>query len=181
MTPQTNAVANRAPSAVATLKGLLDSAAYKGRFEQVLRDRGPQFCASLIQVVNGTPALKSCEPNSIIASAMTAATLDLPIEKNLGFAHLVPYKGVCTFQMGYKGFVQLALRTNQYARMNACKINAEAYKGSDEVGEPIIDWEKLDETKPAVGYFFGFKTTSGFIKGIYWTVEKTMAHAKQYS
>ena len=178
---QNTSVATRQPNAVATLKTLLDGPAYKGRLAEVLKDRAPQFAASLIQVVGGTPALKACEPNSIIAAAMTAATLDLPIEKNLGFAHIVPYKGVASFQMGYKGFVQLALRTNQYSRMNACKINAEAYKGRDEVGEPIIDWEKLDETKPAAGYFFGFKTTSGFIKGVYWTKEKTMAHAQQYS
>ncbi len=125
------------------------------------------------------------EPKSIIGSAMIAACLDLPIEKSLGFAWIVPYKKgdqkLAQFQIGFRGYIQLAQRTGYYAGMNACPVNAEAFKGRDNLGEPIIDWDLLDETKPAVGYFFGFKMVNGFTKGTYWTKAKVEAHARKYS
>ena len=147
----------------------------------MLKDNAPQFCASLIQVVNGTPALKACDPNSIIAAAMTAATLALPIEKNLGFAYIVPRKGVASFELGYRGYVQLAMRTGQYKRMNARTINAEAFDGYDEIGEPKINRGALDDTRPVAGYFFGFQTVTGFTKSVYWPLARTLEHAKKYS
>jgi recombination protein RecT len=180
MTQQNTAVTTR-PSGALTLKQLVETPAYGQRFKEILKERAPQFVASLIQVWNGTPALQKCEPNSIIAAAMTAATLDLPIEKNLGFAHIVPYSGKASFQMGWKGFVQLAQRTGQYKNMNVKPVNEEAFGGYDEVGEPIILWDKVDETKPEIGYAFAFRTVGGFIKTVYWTKEKAMAHAQKYS
>jgi recombinational DNA repair protein RecT len=116
-----------------------------------------------------------------MAAAMTAAALDLPIDKNLGFAHIVPYCGLATFQMGYKGLIQLGLRSGQYQRMNAVAVNAEAYQGRDEVGEPIIDWDKVDDTKPIVGYAFAFKLVNGFVKVAYWRRDMVEAHARKYS
>ena len=116
---------------------------------------------------------------------MTAAALDLPVNKNLGFAWIVPYGGrdgkVAQFQMGWKGFVQLALRTSLYQRMNAKPINAEAFGGYDDVGEPKIIWENIDETKEAIGYVFAWKLTNGFTKVCYWPKSKVEGHAKRYS
>src|SRR5947207_812268 len=103
-----------------TLQSLVKQPAYSERFRQVLGDRAPQFVSSLLQIGN---SLYDVEPRSILAAAMTAAALDLPINPNLGFAWIVPYKTggvkVAQFQMGSKGFIQLALRTGQYRRMNA--------------------------------------------------------------
>ena len=82
----------------------------ESRFREVLKDRAPQFISSLISLTNANKALKEADPRSIVAAAMTAATLDLPIQKDLGFAHIVPYKGKAQFQMGYKGYIQLAMR-----------------------------------------------------------------------
>lgn len=165
------------------VKSLLSQEVMKKKFEEVLGQKAPQFMAS---ISNAGLQLPGVDPMSIIAAAFVAATLDLPIDKNLGFAHIVPYKdksgnNIAQFQMGYKGFIQLALRTGQYERMNSGCINAEAFGGYDEVGEPKIHWDLLDETKDAVGYAFAWKLTSGFIKVIYWTKKKVEAHAKRYS
>lgn len=166
-----------------TLKSLLKDSLYQKRFEEILGKRAPQFVSSVLSVGGSLGA--DCEPTSIIASAMTAATLDLPVDKNLGFAWIVPYKSngkkSAQFQMGYKGYIQLGLRTGQYERMNARVINAEAFQGWDEVGEPIIDWSQIDETKPPVGYVFAFKLVNGFTKIAYWPKERVEAHAKRYS
>jgi recombination protein RecT len=173
-------VARRQPQ---TLKSILRDEGYQNRFKELLGARSAQFVSSVLSV--GTSLGADCDPNSIIASAMTAATLDLPVDKNLGFAWIVPYKKgdrkLAQFQMGYKGYIQLGLRTGQYERMNARVINAEAFQGWDEVGEPVIDWSQIDESKPSVGYVFAFKLVNGFTKIAFWPKERVEAHAKKYS
>jgi recombination protein RecT len=158
----------------------LELPAYKARFGEVLGQRAPQFMASLVTLSNDA-TLSACEPRSIIAAAMIAATLDFPIEKSLGFCHVVGYAGKAQFQMAAKGYVQLALRSGQYHRLNAKPVNAEAFAGCDEVGEPIIRWELLDETKPPAGYAVAWKLANGFTKVAYWPREKVEAHAKKFS
>lgn len=174
---QTAALQKQQPPA--SLKSLLKDSIWQKRFEEILGKRAPQFVSSVLSV--GSSLGSNCEPTSIIAAAMTAATLDLPVDKNLGFAWIVPYKGKGQFQMGYKGYIQLGLRTGQYERMNARVINEEAFQGWDEVGEPIIDWSQIDEAKPSIGYVFAFKLVNGFTKIAYWPKERVEAHAKRYS
>lgn len=176
------------PLAVATgqesekLSVLLKSDAYANRFKQVLGERAPQFVSSLIAIGNSMPDV---EPRSIIGAAMTAACLDLPIDKNLGFAWIVPYrdgeKKVASFQLGARGYVQLGLRSAQYERMNATAINREVFLGWDAVGEPKLDWDKYDPDQEIWGYFFGFVLVNGFTKTAVWTKEKVTAHARRYS
>lgn len=165
-----------------SLAALLKQPVYAKRFEAVLGERAPQFASSLISIGN---TMKDVDPKSIIGSAMTAAALDLPIDKNLGFAWIVPYrKGdrkLAQFQMGYRGYVQLAQRSSQYSRMNATPINKEVFLGYDEVGEPNLDWDQYDPAKPVWGYFFGFQLTNGFTKKAVWSKEKILAHARRYS
>lgn len=153
---------------------------YQNRFKEVLRERAPQFMSALI-TISQQDNLSRCDPKSVIGSAMIAATLDLPIEKSLGLCHIIPYGQVAQFQLGYKAYIQLAHRSGQYARLNAKVVNAEAFTGWDEVGEPIIDWTKLDETLPAVGYVFAFKLINGFTKVCYWPKSKVEAHARRFS
>src|SRR5256714_10942353 len=161
------------------IERLLDQTNYRRRFEEMLGARAPQYISSIITVYKGFS--QPVEPSSVIAAAAIAATLDLPIEKNLGFAHIVPYGNVAQFQMGYKGFIQLALRSGQYKSLNAQPINKEALKGYDEIGDPIIDWAKLDTTQEPIGYAFAWKLVSGFTKTIYWSKDKIRAHAERYS
>lgn len=165
------------------LTALVKAPHISGRFTEVLGKRAPQFISSLLQVGNSLGP--DCDAMTIISGSMVAASLDLPINKNLGFAWLVPFKeqGVkkAQFQMGYKGYIQLALRTRQYRRMNAGPVNAECIGGWDAVGEREIDFSKYDPDKPTAGYFFAFEMVNGFVKRSLWTKKEVEAHAKQYS
>ena len=121
---------------VAQVKLLLNEDSVKKRFQDVLGKKAPQFMASIVNVVSASPQLKVCDANSIMAAAFVAASFDLPIDSNLGFAALVPYKksfkdketgqwvkkDLAQFQMMYKGFIQLAIRTGQYEKMNCSEV-----------------------------------------------------------
>ncbi len=174
--------AARQPAKVETLASLLAQDKYRKRFEQVLGARAPQFMSSILSL---GAAMNDVEPRSVLASAAIAASLDLPINPNLGFAWIVPYKknGVKfgSFQLGAKGIIQLAQRTGAYAGMNAEAVNAEVYKGRNEIGEPIIDWDAIDEAKPIAGYVFAIKMTNSFTKVCYWSKQKVEKHAARYS
>jgi len=89
-----------------TIRGLLNSDGIKKRFEEVLKQRAPQYMSSILNLVNSDTNIQNCHPMSIIASCMVAATLDLPIDKNLGYAWIVPYKDKASFQLGYKGYIR---------------------------------------------------------------------------
>lgn len=176
----TTAVQKRQETSLSTL---VKSPSIQERFTQVLGKRAPQFISSLIQVGNSLG--EDCDSMTIISGAMVAASLDLPINKNLGFAWLVPFKEhgnkKAQFQMGYKGYIQLALRTGQYRRMNAGPINAECVGGYDTVGERVLDFTQYDPEAPAAGYFFAFEMVNGFTKVAYWSKKDVETHAKNYS
>lgn len=164
-----------------TVRNLLEKDNYKARFSEILGKRAPQFMASIVQVSSDS-SLKNCEAKSIVAAACTAATLDLPIDKNLGFSHIVPYGDKAQFQIGYKGFIQLALRSGQFKSMRDAKINKEAFIGFDEItGDPMIDWSKLDESKEPIGYAFAWRLLNGFGKVVFWSKAEVEAHAKRFS
>ena len=96
---------------IPALKSLLATEAIRKQIKSLLGDKAGHFIMAIVGVVEGTPQLQDCKPQSIINSAIANATLDLPIEKNLGYAYIVPYKDKAQFQMGYKGYIQLALRS----------------------------------------------------------------------
>lgn len=110
-------------SVMKELKGILATDNVKNRFNEVLGKKAPQFMTSIINVVSQNNQLKQCSANSIMSSALVAASYDLPIDSNLGFSALVPYKlkdvgYQAQFQIMYKGFIQLAIRSGYYRRMN---------------------------------------------------------------
>ena len=163
-----------------TVKDYLALPAYRERFSEVLGPRANQFMASIVAVAS-LPGLREASPKSIIAAAMVSATLDLPVNPTLGMAYVVAYKGEAQFQIGYKGLIQLALRSGQYRRMNSGPINAEVFTGYDAVGEPMLDYRKQDPSKPTGGYFAAFELTNGFTKVVYWTKAQVEAHARRFS
>lgn len=174
-------VVGPAPAIANSVKGLMDSPAVKKRFEEVLCERAPQYMSSIVNLVNSDTNLKKCEPMSVVASCMVAATMDLPVDKNLGYAWIVPYGNKAQFQMGYKGFIQLALRTGQYKAINVVEIRE---------GE-LIEWNPLSEevdidfnqrkSDKVIGYAGYFKLLNGFEKTVYWSKEDMEAHAKKFS
>ncbi|KLV23050.1 phage RecT family recombinase [Niallia circulans] len=164
------------------LKSLLNTPTMQKKFEQVLSKKAPQFMASILNLYNGDPGLQAAEPMSIISSAMVAASLDLPVDKNLGYAWIVPFydskKGVkaAQFQLGYKGYIQLALRTGQYKNINVSPI----YEGELKRWNRITEEMELDldgkVSEKVIGYCGFFKLTNGFEKTVYWTRDEVEAH-----
>ncbi|MDO8225875.1 recombinase RecT [Bacillus cabrialesii] len=165
----------------ATMKGLLSSPSVIKRFEEVLGKRATQFTASILSLYNSEQMLQKTDPMSVISSAMVAATLDLPIDKNLGYAWIVPYGGKAQFQLGYKGYIQLALRTGQYKSINCIPIHeGELQKWNPLTEEIEIDFEKR-ESDAVTGYAAYFELINGFRKTVYWTKAQVEKHKKKFS
>jgi recombination protein RecT len=163
------------------LKSLISTEGIKKRFTEVMGKKAAAFLSSIVSATTANTALANAEPMSVISAAMVAATLDLPINPSLGFAHIVPYSGVAQFQIGWKGLVQLAMRTGQYKTMNATVIfEGEIIKHDRMTGEIVFDESKRKSEK-VVGYAFYFKLINGYEKTIYWTAEECRAHGKKYS
>lgn len=164
-----------------TVRSLLARDSIKKRFEELLGRKAPGFMSSVINIVNSNTQLQQCDPNQVIAAAAVAAAMDLPIDPNLGFAYIVPYKGKAQFQMGYKGFVQLAMRTGMYKTINATHV----YEGEIESFNRITGEVKFSETGATsdkiVGYIAYFRLLNGFEKYEYWPIEKVREHAQRFS
>lgn len=160
----------------------------KARFEEILGKKAAGFMSSIINVSN-LPGLRDVQPQSIIASALVAATLDLPIDPNLGFAYLVPYNTKdgtefvkkAQFQMGYRGFVQLAMRTGQYKTINATEVYEGDIKHINRLTGEIEFNEDNTKREKIVGYIAYFRLINGFEKSLYMATEEMEKHAKKYS
>jgi recombination protein RecT len=164
-----------------SVKGLMDSPAVKKRFEEVLCERAPQYMSSIVNLVNSDTNLKKCEPMSVVASCMVAATMDLPVDKNLGYAWVVPYGTKAQFQIGYKGYIQLALRTGQYKAINVVEIREGELISWNPLSEEVeIDFTKRKSNK-VIGYAGYFKLLNGFEKTVYWSKEEVESHARKFS
>lgn len=176
-----------------TAKSLFERDSVKKKFEELLGKRAPGFITSVLQAVASNEQLKDAEPHSVFHAAAVAATLDLPINNNLGFAYIVPYKQwvedpttgnkkqitVAQFQMGYKGFIQLAQRTGQFQTIAETPI----YEGQLIDENPLTGF-RFDFTKKSdtiIGYAAYFRLINGFEKVLYAPVDKVEAHAKRFS
>ena len=162
-----------------TLQQLLNSTGIKRRFEELLDKSAPSFISSILTIVRSNSKLQDCSPNSILSAAGIAAALKLPINPSLGFAYIVPYKGQATFQLGWKGFVQLAMRSGQYKTLNSGAVREGQIKEIDFVTGEIIRGEKTSEE--ISGYVAYMELINGFKKSLYMTVEEIQAHAAKYS
>lgn len=155
----------------------------KKYLESLLGDKTQAFITSLSTMVGSNPTLNECERASLLGCALKATSMNLPFDQNLGFAYAVPYANKAQFQMGYKGFIQLAQRSSQIQQLNAREVVEGEYKGDDMMGEPIIEWLPVEdrEDKEIVGYMAGMKLVNGFTKIIYWSKVKIEKHADRYS
>lgn len=153
----------------------------KERFAAALQKNPSAFLSSIISLVSSSTNFDGVDPNTIMMGAMQAATLDLPINPNLGFAHIVPYSGKAQFQLGWKGFIQLALRTGQYQTINVTEVyEGELISRNRLTGEIIID-ENKKSSDTIIGYVAYFKLNNGFEKSLYMTVTELETHGKRYS
>lgn len=167
-----------------TIKKYIESENVQDRIREVLKNKAPQFIVSLLSTVNGNEKLALCEPQSVMNAAMTAASLDLPINQNLGLAYIIPYGDKAQFQMGAKGFKQLAMRSGMYETINDTDVREGEYKGINRLtGEVNFNWLSDDERAPlkVIGYLSYFKLQSGYHKSRYMTVTELTAHATRFS
>lgn len=162
------------------MRGILDSSATKKLLQDSLKENAGAFAASVLDLYNSDKYLQRCEPKQVFAECLKAVSLKLPINKQLGFAYVIPYKDTAQFQLGYKGMIQLCMRTGAYKYINAGAVYEGEFKGEDKLtGEIDISGEKTSDT--IVGYFAYIETLNGYKKAMYWSKDKVLSHARKYS
>lgn len=188
------AVANRlAPRTQKTgLTAYLTQDAVKDQINKVVGGKnGTRFISSIVSAVQATPALQECTNSSILSAALLGESLNLSPSPQLGQYYMVPYdnrsKGAkeAQFQLGYKGYIQLATRSSQYKKLNVLSIKEGELIRFDPLNEEIevnlIQDDEQREAAPTIGYYAMFEYTNGFRKAMYWSRAKMEAHAKKYS
>ncbi len=172
------------------MNSLLDSEGYRKRFDELLGKRTPQFVSALITLCNSTPQLQEAfatAPNTVIQAALKAASFDLPIEPNLGYAYIVPFRNQgrmeATFLLGYKGLLQLAMRTGVYQKINVVDVREGELKKFNRLTEDIelefIEDEEQREALPIIGWCGYYRLINGTEKIIYMSRRQIEAHERK--
>lgn len=169
----------------------LTNDAVKNQINNVIGGKdGTKFIASVVSAVNNNPALQECTNQSILSAALLGESLKLSPSPQLGQYYMVPFndknKGkVAQFQLGYKGYIQLAIRSGQYKKLNVLAIKEGELIRFDALNEEIevklIEDEEAREQAPTIGYYAMFEYTNGFRKAMYWSKKKMEAHALKFS
>ena len=183
------------PSVNQLMNSILDGEGMRKRFQDLMGERAPQFISSIVSLVNADKNLQRAfyeSPMTVIQSALKAATFDLPVEPSLGYAYIVPFNnykdGVkrmeASFIIGYKGMVQLCLRTGAYARVpDAVDVREGELVSYDRLtGDAEFRWiedEDQREALPIIGYAGYFRLKNGAEKTIYMTVKQIEGHEKK--
>jgi len=172
------------------IASMLAAESVKRQFAEILKESAGSFMASIIDVFNSDTKLAQCEPQTVVLEALKAASLKLPLNKSLGFAYLVPfnskqqdgtYKMMPTFMIGYKGIIQLAIRSGNYKYINAGPVYEGMIKSIDYLSGNCEICNDPDYSKPIVGYFAYIELINGFKKFVFWTIDKIEYHAKKFS
>lgn len=165
---------------VDVLKNIVNSESIQTRLKNAMDKEAGLFTLSLIDLFSSDSELQKCDPSKVVAEAMKAASLRLPITKSLGFAYIIPFGGKPEFVPGYKGIVQLCMRTGQFKILNTDAVyEGEKVDINRLTGEVQIKGERKGDKE--IGYFTYMKLMNGFEKVVYMTADEVMAHAKKYS
>ena len=168
------------------MKSIVNNKASMEILQSALKDNAGAFAASVIDLYGNDTYLQQCDPRKVFQECLKAVSLKLPINKQLGFAWVIPFRDgrsgemLPQFQLGYKGIIQLCMRTGAYKYINCdCvyegeEVVVDRVRGSVEIkGEPA--------TNNVIGYFAYLETTNGFSKAYYWSRERVIAHAEKFS
>ena len=152
---------------------------------------GQKFVSSIMSAVSVNPQLQECEYSSIISSALLANALNLSLSPTIGLCYIIPFKNhktktsTATFVLGYKGYIQLAIRSGYYKKLTVEAIKEGELVRYDAIHEEIevslIEDEEVRENTPTIGYYAMFKHVNGFEKVMYWSKQKMQMHANKYS
>ena len=160
-----------------------------------------KFVSSILSATSTNIELQSCERNSVISAALLAQSLNMSLSPQLGLCYLVPFKSkakydregnlvkeetkTATFVLGYKGYIQLAIRSGYYKNIGVCEVREGELKSvnpfTGDIELEAIKDEKIREQTPVIGYYAFLRLVNGFEKGIYWSFEKMLMHADKYS
>lgn len=183
-----NALENKVP-----FSAVINSPKYQKSIISTLQDMAKvkSFCATLVTTVTNNPSLQDCTPKSVISSALKGETLNLSFSPELGQCFLVPFENKkaqeinAVLVVGYKGLIQLALRSGKYKKINVFEIKEGELKSWNPITEvfdiEIIEDEEVREKLPTKGYIATFELQGGFTKTIYWSYSKMLKHADRYS
>lgn len=186
-------MSNTAVAQRPTFSALISTPSYQKLINNTIKDpnRARRFVSAIVSAVAVNPALQECTPQTILSGALLGESLNLSPSPQLGQYYLVPFrdkKNDCVnaqFVLGYKGLVQLALRSGQYKRLNVVSVKEGELRGWNPITEefsifPISDEEEREKAR-TVGYLASFEYLNGFTKTIYWSKEKMVAHADRFS
>ena len=179
------------------MNAMLDREGLRKRFNDLLGARAPQFVSSLVSMVNADQNLQQAfaeAPMTIIQAGLKAATFDLPIDQNLGYAYIVPFKNYkkdldkyvmeANFILGWKGMHQLAMRTGAYKTINVIDVREGELKSynrlTEEISLEFIEDEDQREAAPVIGYVGYYRLVNGAEKTIYMTVKQVEKHEEKH-
>ena len=175
-----------------TFSAFLSTDAMKKKInEMVGGEKGQQFITAIISAVSTNPQLAECDHSTILSAALVGQALNLSPSPQLGQYYMVPFNDnkrgckVAQFQIGYKGYIQLAIRSGYYKKLNVLAIKEDELVKYDALNEDIevklIEDEEKREKAPTIGYYAMFEYLNGFRKTLYWTKKHMEAHAEKYS
>lgn len=178
----------QAPVKSKTLRELFNNPIIKTKIEQLVGKNSATFATSVMQIANSNALLRTADPTSIFNAACMAATLNLPLQNGLGFAYIVPFKNnkerkvEAQFQIGYKGFIQLAQRSGQFKRLVALPVYKNQLLKKDFINGFEFDWEQEPEKdENPIGYYAYFKLVNDFSAELYMSHDDIVKHAQRYS
>ena len=178
----------KAPVKHKTLRELFNDPIIKTKVEQLIGKNSATFATSVMQIANSNTMLRTADPTSIFNAACMAATLNLPLQNGLGFAYIVPFKNnkerkvEAQFQIGYKGFIQLAQRSGQFKRLVALPVYKNQLLKKDFINGFEFDWEQEPEKdENPIGYYAYFKLVNDFSAELYMSHDDIVKHAQRYS
>ena len=162
-----------------TIFDLMKSDTMKKRFTEMTGKNLAAFTSAVTEIVNGNELLKRCEPNSILSAVVLATTLNLQINPSFGEAYIVPFKGKAVIQIGYQGYVQLALRSGQYKYLHAGVVHEGEIRGVNPLTGEFEIGDKFSDD--IIGYVAHLELVNGFQKSLYMSKAEMEEHAKKYS
>lgn len=173
------------------ITAFLNKDAVKQQVAQAVGKNSMRFVSSVVSAVTVNPALQECTNKSILSAALLGESLNLSPSPQLGQYYMVPYENkkegvkVAQFQMGYKGYIQLAIRSGQYKKLNVLAVKEGELVRFDPLTEEIevrlIEDEEEREQAKTIGYYAMFEYINGFKKALYWSKKKMLSHADRYS
>ena len=187
-----NSLVQKAPQKQ-TFSAFLSTDVVKNQINRILGSNNSQrFISAIVSAVSCNPALQDCDNSTIVSAALLGEGLKLSPSPQLGHYYIVPFDDkkrgckVAQFEIGYKGYIQLAIRSGQYKKLNVLAIKEGELESFDPLTEEIKislmadDWDKRNSA-PTIGYYAFFELVNGFRKALYWSKNQMIAHADQFS